>query len=157
MTPETDSLRDLVAEVAAAYFSNSHVGPSEIPTVIQQIAHSLAAVATPGGAVVGDPAVRETTIEGPPPTAAQIRASIKPDALISFEDGKRYRTLKRHLASRGLTPEQYRRKWGLGADYPMVCVSYSKSRSDLAKARGLGRKAPPAPVAPVRGSRKRAG
>ena len=67
-------------------------------------------------------------------------ALLRPDYIISLEDGRQYRSLKRHLSSRGLTPEQYRRKWGLRADYPMVAASYAKARSELAKAIGLGQK-----------------
>ena len=71
--------------------------------------------------------------------AVSIRKSITPDHLISLEDGKPYKSLKRHLGGRGLTPEQYRTKWGLPSDYPMVAPSYAKQRSDLARALGLGR------------------
>jgi predicted transcriptional regulator len=67
-----------------------------------------------------------------------IKQTIKPDYIISLEDGKKYRSLKRHLAARGLTPEEYRTKWGLRPDYPMVAPNYSKARSALAKALGLG-------------------
>ncbi len=142
MADDADHLRDLVATVAAAYFSNVHVPQSEIPSVMKTIAESLAEV---GGA----PTVADAPIEeaGPArPTAAQIRKSITADALTSFEDGKTYKTLKRHLTLRGLTPAQYREKWGLAKDYPMVAPSYSEARSKLAKAAGLGRKAgTPAP------------
>ena len=72
------------------------------------------------------------------PTPAQIKKSITPDALISFEDGKPYKTLRRHLTLRGLTPEAYRAKHGLSADYPMTSASYSAQRSELARALGLG-------------------
>ena len=71
-------------------------------------------------------------------TPAQIRKSVTPDALISFIDGKPYKTLRRHLTLRGLTPEQYRAKWGLAPDYPMTSASYSEQRSELARALGLG-------------------
>jgi len=134
---ETEDLRTLVAEVAAAYFSNSHVSSGDIPLVISQIASSLSAV---GGAPVAasEPVVAEA---GPPrATAAQVRRSITPDALVSFEDGKSYKTLKRHLSTRGLTPDQYRQKWGLAPDYPMVAASYSAQRSAVAKSLGLGQK-----------------
>ena len=73
------------------------------------------------------------------PTAAQIRKSITPDALTSFVDGKRYKTLKRHLSKHGLDPHSYRAKFGLPTDYPMVSPSYSEARSALAKNIGLGR------------------
>ena len=71
-------------------------------------------------------------------TPAQIRKSITPEGLISFEDGKAYKTLKRHLTALGLTPEGYREKWGLPRDYPMVAASYSETRSALARSAGLG-------------------
>lgn len=136
MNEDNDHLRELVADVAAAYFSNTHVPAADIPLVIQQIAASLTAVS--GGAAPVQEAAEEPA--APKLTAAQIRKSILPDALISFEDGKSYRTLKRHLSTRGLTPEQYREKWGLPRDYPMVAASYSEARSAMAKSLGLGRK-----------------
>lgn len=130
-----DNLRELVATVAAAYFENSHVTPQDIPGVIAQIAASLAAVG-----VAAEPAA-PTSDAVPKPTAAQIRKSVTPDALISFEDGKSYKALKRHLTLKGMTPADYRGKWGLPADYPMTAPSYSARRSELAKSLGLGRKA----------------
>lgn len=137
MSEEHDRLKELVADVAAAYFSNTHVAPADIPHVIQQIASSLTNVSpaetAPAAEVQEEPAA-------PKMTPAQIRKSITPDALISFEDGKAYRTLKRHLSTRGLSPEEYREKWGLPRDYPMVAASYSEARSAMAKSLGLGRK-----------------
>jgi predicted transcriptional regulator len=147
MTEETDHLRELVADVAAAYFSNTHVPAADIPLVIQQIAASLTAVSN-GASPAAQDAAEEPSV--PKLTAAQIRKSILPDALISFEDGKTYRTLKRHLSTRGLTPEQYREKWGLPRDYPMVAASYSEARSAMAKSLGLGRK----PAADSAGKRR---
>jgi len=148
MAGQSDRLRELVAEVAAAYFSNSHVSQSDLGAVISQIAASLSAVGeTPS---VEEPAAVE--IEQQKLTPAQIRKSITNDALISFEDGKGYKTLRRHLATRGLTPEQYREKWGLPADYPLTSPSYSAARSQMAKNLGLGqvrRKAAPVPAEPV--------
>jgi predicted transcriptional regulator len=125
-------LQKIVGQVAAAYFNNSHVTPAEIPSVITQIASSLAAV--------GAPAVEATADvpEQPKLTPAQIRKSISRDALISFEDNKPYKTLRRHLAVRGMTPDEYRSKWGLPNDYPMVAPAYSEARSNLAKSLGLG-------------------
>jgi len=149
MSEDNDTLRTLVAEVAAAYFSNSHVSVSDIPQVVGQIAASLQSVggqAAPAAeAPAEDPAVAK-------PTAGQIRKSITPDALISFEDGRAYKALKRHLNVRGLTPQDYRAKHGLPHDYPMVAPAYSAQRSALAKSLGLGRKAgTPAPAAAKRG------
>lgn len=138
MTSEDATLRTLVAEVAAAYFSNSHVAPGDIPLVMAQIATSLSAVgAAPQTAEVE---TSEPEAAGPKATAAQVRKSITPEALISFEDGRRYKTLRRHLSVKGLTPEQYREKWGLPKDYPMVAPSYSAARSAMAKSLGLGQK-----------------
>jgi len=135
MAEDDNRLRELVAQVAAAYFSQSHVSPSDIPNVVGQIAASLRAVgdSSPGEAPADTAAPSKVT-------PAQARKSITPDTLISFEDGRPYKTLKRHLAGRGLTPEQYRQKWGLAADYPMVSPNYSAARSQMAKSLGLGRK-----------------
>ncbi|CAN7639951.1 MucR family transcriptional regulator [Phenylobacterium sp. LjRoot219] len=138
-----------MADVAAAYFSNSHVTPTDIQTVINQIASSLSAVGT-------TPAVEASSPEAPEQiqlTPAQVRKSITRDALISFEDNKPYKTLRRHLAVRGLSAEQYREKWGLPKDYPMVAPSYSEARSKMAKALGLGARlnqarTPPPPAPP---------
>jgi len=136
VSSEDNNLRDLVADVAAAYFSNSHVNPTDIPQVIAQIAGSLAAVGAPQAeAQAGDGANERAKA-----TPAQVRKSITPDALISFEDGKSYKTLKRHLTLKGLTPAEYRERWGLPRDYPMTAPSYSARRSELARSLGLGRK-----------------
>lgn len=124
-------LRALVARLAAAYFTSSHVSPTEISSVIRHIADGLSGVGSAPEATTEEAAVQ------PAPTRDQIRRSIRPDALISFEDGKPHKTLKLHLAARGLTPEQYRAKWGLPEDYPMVAASHSKARAKLAKALGL--------------------
>ncbi|WP_246691714.1 MucR family transcriptional regulator [Methylobacterium sp. WL12] len=91
-----------------------------------------AALAGLGNEAAAEPAGPEK------PTTAQIRKSVTPDALISFEDGKSYKTLKRHLTLRGLTPEGYRAKYGLASDYPMTTANYSAQRSALAHALGLG-------------------
>jgi len=156
-------LKVLVAQVAAAYFSNSHVNPSDISQVLGQITASLRG-AEDGVGRFGDgssgrerpqelPAasLSQTAVHSSEPTAisvatpnkpnvAAISRSIQDDGLISFEDGRTYKTLKRHLAAYGLTPAQYREKWGLPQDYPMVCSTSSAKRSALAKQIGLGRK-----------------
>lgn len=129
-------LRNLVAGVAAAYFSSSHVGPAEIPTVIQQIATSLGAVGNKAAGPVEAPPAGELAPRRATPS--QIKKSITPDALISFEDGKRYKTLKRHLSIKGLTLADYREKWGLPKDYPSVAPNYSAARSQMARTIGLG-------------------
>jgi|SRR6185312_4587537 len=148
---KNDSLRDRVAEVSAAYFANSHVGVSEIGAVIAQIAQSLGAIGgTPAEAVIPEPEAGA----GRKLTPAQIKKSISPDVLISFEDGRPYKTLRRHLSVRGLTPEQYREKWGLPSDYPMVSPNYSATRSRMAKQLGLGGRDGGA-AAPARARRRR--
>ena len=134
VSDDTD-LRNIVADIAAAYFRKNYVAPSVIPTVINQIASSLAAVDAP---------VMQTSPDAPPRpklSPSQIRKSVGHDALISFEDSKPYKTLRRHLAARGLSPEEYRGKWGLPADYPMIAPSYREARASLAKARGFGARA----------------
>ncbi|MDB5447377.1 MAG: MucR family transcriptional regulator, partial [Phenylobacterium sp.] len=125
-------LRKIVAEVAAAYFRNSHVTPSEIPMVVNQIAQSLSAIGAPAPETPADASTQ------PSLTPSQIRKSITRDAVVSFEDNRPYKTLRRHLAVRGLTPEQYRSKWGLPKDYPMVAPAYSEARSQMARTIGLG-------------------
>lgn len=135
---DQNELRAQVAVVAAAYFSSTHVNPPDIPSVVNLIATSLGAVGIQAPAVavaVEEPAQKKAT-----PT--QIRKSITDATLISFEDGKAYKTLKRHLTTRGLTIEAYREKWGLPKDYPSVAPSYSAARSQMAKALGLGQTGP---------------
>jgi predicted transcriptional regulator len=125
----------LSANIVAAYVSNNHVQPSEIGTLVASTYAALTRAHNAG----------ETGRSSPrKPTPAQIRQSITPDALISFEDGKLYKTLRRHLTIRGLSPAEYRAKWGLPVDYPMTAASYSERRSALAVAIGLGQGRPKA-------------
>lgn len=137
--PETDNeLRQMVADVAGSYFMNSHVAPDQIPNVMKQIAMALQNV---GGAEQSEqPQQSEEPQRAAKMTPAQVRKSMTPEALISFEDGRPYKTLRRHLAGRGLSPEQYREKHGLPNDYPMVSPNYSAMRSEMAKSLGLGQK-----------------
>jgi predicted transcriptional regulator len=125
-------IKKIIGQIAAAYLGNNHVMPGDLPGVIEQIAKSLA------GAGVSAPEAAADTPEEVKLTPAQIRKSITRDAIISFEDNKPYKTMRRHLASRGMTPQEYREKWGLPRDYPMVAPAYSEARSNLARERGLG-------------------
>jgi predicted transcriptional regulator len=127
---------ELAAEIVAAYVKNNSVSPSELPKLLTSIHAALNGIATghSPSAPEAEPAVEKAT-------PAQIRKSIAPDGLISFVDGKRYKTLKRHLGTHGLDPQAYRQRYGLPTDYPMVSPNYAKQRSDLAKNFGLGRKA----------------
>lgn len=129
---ETDpKLIELTAGIVAAYVENNTVAVADLPALIKATHDALGGVGQPAGVAPADDTVKLT--------AAQIRKSITPDALISFVDGKSYRTLRRHLSVHGLTPETYRARYGLGNDYPMVAASYSEQRSAMAKSLGLGK------------------
>lgn len=136
-------LVSLTADLVSAYVGNNSVQQSELPQLIASVHASLSGLGSPAA-----PAPEERPT---PPVA--IKKSITPDYIVSLEDGRHYKSLKRHLAGRGLTPEQYRRKWGLAGDYPMVAPNYAKQRSELAKAAGLGRKREDA--APARAAARR--
>ena len=124
-------LRLLTAEIVAAYVSHNPLRPAGMPEVIASV-HAALASLVPG-------ASKATCETVEPATPAQIRRSITPDALISFVDGKPYKTLKRHLTGHGLDADSYRQRFGLLADYPMVAANYAALRSELAKQLGLGR------------------
>lgn len=124
-------LIDLTASIVAAYAAGNHFAASELPKVITAVHGALIGLAQPQAtAPAGEPIEQ--------PTAGEIRKSITPDALISFLDGKPYKTLKRHLGTHGLEPHGYRQRYGLPPDYPMVAPNYAAQRSALAKAIGLG-------------------
>ncbi len=129
--PDLDptALIEMTAEVVASYVTKNHVRVSELPDLISTIHASLAGM---GSASDATPETAKLT----PPVS--IKKSVTDDYLISFEDGKRYISLKRHLSTRGLTPDEYRTKWGLTADYPMVTANHSARRSEMAKINGLG-------------------
>jgi predicted transcriptional regulator len=120
---------ELAVDIVAAYVSNNSVPPADLPGLINGVHSALAHLSTAGRTA-------NTQVEKISPS--QIRKSITHDHLVSFEDGKPYKTLRRHLTLRGLTPEAYREKWGLPRDYPMTASSYSAQRSELARALGLG-------------------
>lgn len=121
---------EMASEIVVAYVAHNHVATADLPALIGKVHAALLAVAEGRTSPV-----EEST---PSVTAAQIRKSVQHDRLISFIDGKAYKTLKRHLTANGLTPESYRERFGLPADYPMVAAAYSERRSSLAKAHGLG-------------------
>jgi predicted transcriptional regulator len=148
----------LAVDIVAAYVSNNSVPVSELPGLIGGIHAALNSLTTQGRAA-------NSSVEKLSPS--QIRKSVTNDHIVSFEDGKPYKTLRRHLTLRGLTPEAYREKWGLPRDYPMTAASYSAQRSELARALGLGQQrrktrggaaaaieAPPAPTAKSRRRKK---
>ena len=120
---------ELTAEIVSAYVSNNTVPAGEIPGLINQVHAALARVS-------GKPA--EGSSE-PLKPAVSVKKSITPEYIVCLEDGKKFKSLKRHLRTQyNMTPEQYREKWGLNADYPMVAPNYAAARSQLAKQMGLG-------------------
>ncbi|WP_298673101.1 MucR family transcriptional regulator [uncultured Sphingomonas sp.] len=120
----------LTVDIVSAYLSNNEVAVSEVETVIGVVHRALKRLAQ-----------RAVTIETKQKPAVSIKASVKPDYLVCLEDGKKLTMLRRYLRTHfGMTPAQYRSKWNLPLDYPMVAPSYARKRSELAKARGLGRK-----------------
>ena len=125
-----DQIVTLTADIISAYVSSNHLQSAELPKLIADVFAALNEMAQ-GGKSAPEPV-------HPKATAGEIRRSITHDFLISFEDGKSYKTLRRHLTLRGLTPEAYRQKWGLPHDYPMTSASYSEQRSELARSLGLG-------------------
>ena len=127
---EQDKHIALAADVVSAYVSNNSVSVSELPGLIASVHATLTGMSN--GPVSTEPEVEK-------PTPSQIRKSITPDALISFIDGKPYKTLKRHLTKHGLDLHSYRARYGLPADYPTTAASYSAQRSELARSLGLGR------------------
>ena len=127
LDPQMPDLTELTADIVSAYVANNSVARGDLAEVIVSVhaaLHTLTAPALPA------PPKQEP--------AVAIRRSVTPDFIFSLEDGKPYKTLKRHLGILGMTPAQYREKWGLHSDYPMVAANYAKRRSDLAKSLGLG-------------------
>jgi len=118
------------ATIVAAYVSNNSVPAKDLGSLIASIHTALIAAAR------GQEAPQSNSARPTPPVP--IKKSITADFLVSLEDGQRYKSLKRHLSGRGLSPQQYREKWGLPPNYPMVAPNYAKQRSELAKAAGLG-------------------
>ena len=119
----------LTADIVAAHVSNNSVAVSDVPTLIGNVHAALAGLSN-------DAVAPEVVLE----PAVPVRNSIKRDYIICLEDGKKLKMLKRHLMTHyGLTPDDYRAKWGLAADYPMVAPAYAEQRRVLAKAIGLGR------------------
>lgn len=131
MTEETESnsFIALAADIVSAYVSNNSVAATELPLLINEVHAALQRVAT------GE---SEPVVEQLKP-AVPLKKSVAPDYIVCLEDGKKFKSLKRHLRTQyNMTPEQYREKWGLPPDYPMVAPNYAAARSELAKQMGLG-------------------
>jgi predicted transcriptional regulator len=128
----TDQNIDRAVTIVSAFASANHIPRTELPGLITDVFSALQSLTAP---------VIEEAPAGPLMPAVPVRKSVHPDFIICLEDGKKFKSLKRHLRTHyDLSPEQYRAKWGLPADYPMVAPSYSEKRSQLAKDNGLGRK-----------------
>jgi len=125
-----ETLLTLTADIVAAHVSNNSVAVNDLPTLIQNVHAALSGIA---GA--------STAPEPKPEPKVSIRSSVKPDYIVCLEDGKKLKMLKRHLMTHyNMTPDQYRQKWGLSVDYPMVAPNYAEQRRTLAKSIGLGTK-----------------
>ncbi|MSO68387.1 MAG: MucR family transcriptional regulator [Pseudolabrys sp.] len=128
-TPVTGNYIELTAEIVSAYVSNNTVPAAEIPGLISQVHTALARVSGKSGDAPAEPLK----------PAVSVKKSITPEFIVCLEDGKKFKSLKRHLRTQyNMTPEQYREKWSLGVDYPMVAPNYAAARSQLAKQMGLG-------------------
>ncbi|CAN1495502.1 COG4957 Predicted transcriptional regulator [Sphingomonadaceae bacterium] len=124
-----EMLITLTADIVAAHVSNNSVSVGDLPALIANVHGALAGLGEPA-------AIAATPLE----PAVPVRSSVKRDYIVCLEDGKKLKMLKRHLMTHyGMTPDDYRAKWGLAADYPMVAPAYAEQRRDLAKAIGLGR------------------
>jgi predicted transcriptional regulator len=125
----SEDLITLTSDIVAAHLSNNSVAIGEVPTLIQTVYGALAGLGEDG-----------PVVEARPEPAVTVRASVKRDHLVCLEDGKKMKMLKRHLMTEhGMTPADYRQRWGLNADYPMVAPEYAETRRDLAVKIGLGR------------------
>jgi predicted transcriptional regulator len=119
----------LMANIVSAYVSNNTVSSAEIPNLIAQVYSALMRISSGQVATPAEPLK----------PAVAVKRSVTPEYIVCLEDGKKFKSLKRHLRTQyGITPEQYREKWGLPADYPMVAPNYAAARSQLAKQMGLG-------------------
>lgn len=146
-TSSTSAYIELTTEIVSAYVSNNSLPTAELPALIEAIYGSLNKIAS---------GTQEAPVETLVPAVA-VKKSITPDFIVCLEDGKKFKSLKRHLRTKyDMTPDQYRAKWGLPSDYPMVAPNYASARSELAKAMGLGaqRRKPVEPPAPVPRARK---
>ncbi len=124
-----DGFIELTADIVSAYVSNNAVTPNDIPALISQVHAALTRI---GGGH------SDVSVEQLKPAVA-VKRSVTPDHIVCLEDGKKFKSLKRHLRTQyNMTPEQYREKWNLPLDYPMVAPNYAAARSELAKQMGLG-------------------
>jgi predicted transcriptional regulator len=140
----SSQILDITGEIVSAYVSKNAMTTIDVPKFIADVHAALKGL----GEIAAVPVVPNRPVPSVP-----IRRSVTPEYLICLDDGKPFKSMKRHLAQLGMTPDEYREKWGLPWDYPMVAPNYSATRSQMAKSNGLGRKAaaPPPPAKPRRG------
>lgn len=120
---------EMTADIVSAFVSNNSVPSSELPLLIQSVHRALSGVSIS----------TEVVEAAPREPAVPVKKSVAPDFIVCLEDGRKFKSLKRHLRTKyNMSPEEYRSKWGLAKDYPMVAPNYAKARSDLAKQMGLG-------------------
>jgi predicted transcriptional regulator len=144
-TANRDELVQLTADIVSAYVTNNTVEAGQLSKLIEEVHVAL----------VRAPAAATEPEKKPLVPAVPVRKSITPDYIVSLEDGRKFKSLKRHLAGTyGMTPDEYRAKWSLPRDYPMVAPNYAKARSDLAKRMGLGRKSGDTPKRGGRGRKR---
>jgi predicted transcriptional regulator len=143
--PETDKLLELTGEIVSAYVLNNSTRAGDLAGLIASVRGALRGA----GAPVSEPNPKLVP-------RIPIKKSVTPDFIISLEDGKPYKSLKRHLGKHGLTADEYRAKWSLPADYPMVAPNYAKHRSELARAAGLGQKGAAKKKAPSKAGKRNA-
>ena len=153
---QSSNYLELAADIVSAFVSNNSVPATDLPALIGNVHDALNRVASGS---------TQQAVEEPKAPAVPIRKSVQPDYIVCLDDGKRFKSLKRHLRTvYNLTPDQYRAKWGLAADYPMVAPNYAATRSELAKRLGLGQQrrraepvqAEPQPAAPsTKGMRRK--
>jgi predicted transcriptional regulator len=123
---------ELTSDIVAAFVANNSLPIADLPSLIQSVHAALAQLAS-------GPAISAPPVEKKEP-AVSIRKSITPDYLFCLDDGKKFKSLRRHLSTLGMTPDQYRAKWSLPSDYPMVAPNYAAARSEMAKRSGFGQK-----------------
>jgi predicted transcriptional regulator len=132
METKNNEIVGLAADIVAAYVGNNPVPVTNLPNLINEVYRALSGAVDTGG----EKSAEDSDLR----PAVPVKRSINPDYLICLEDGKKFKSLKRHLRTHyDLTPEQYREKWNLPSDYPMVAPNYAEARSNLAKKMGLGR------------------
>jgi predicted transcriptional regulator len=142
-----ETLIEVTADVVAAYVSNNALAAGDLPNLLSAVYSALTGLRQPAPQVVEAEPLKP---------AVPVRKSVTPDFIVCLDDGQKFKSLKRHLAQLGMTPQQYRTKWQLPSDYPMVAPNYSATRSALAKSRGLGKKAPVVKAAAAPRARGRA-